>query len=383
MASHSILTVDKIRKRKRSWRPWSNLPEDLVRLVVERLYLVDRIHLHAVCKNWLASPIHDIPLIDKLPWIMYYCFSPHHTICSFFEPCRKLPYILGEERGWDDERGWITAESLLSRATAYASRCGWVLFSEKIREVFNSTLYHAYQPRLEHDCHFERLATFSSDPTSSDCVIIAPTIYGEEYLFISAYSIGNKTWKTPPPAHAMAYMAGSVYCYNVGGGLSSFHIATQEWRLLSNESPLIDDGINASDFVIGTWYFVAYGGHLHLVSLTELEADMVPECKILKYDWLDGAWRKMKSLEGGVIFVGKPSFGVSAGEQTKMVANRVYYSSSHTSKPNFLVYGSVGMGEKSEFSRNQQIYYEPRLEKSQSLEESRSWKWMEPPLLTY
>ena len=130
MASHSILTVDKSKKRKRSWRPWSKLPEDLLRLVVEQLYLVDQIHLHTVC--------------NKLPWIMYCFFSPHHTICSFFEPCRKLPYIMEEERGWDDERGRITAGSLLSRATACASRCGWVLFSEMIREVFNYTLYHVY-----------------------------------------------------------------------------------------------------------------------------------------------------------------------------------------------------------------------------------------------
>lgn len=149
MASHSIVTHDTNRERKRkiktSQRSWSDLPEDILLLVVERLYLVDRFHLRPVCKNWLLTPIHDIASIDKLPWVLNYCFSPHRTICLLSDPYRKLPYIIEEERGWDDERGWITAESLLSRATAYASRCGWVLFSEKIREVFNSTLYHAYQ----------------------------------------------------------------------------------------------------------------------------------------------------------------------------------------------------------------------------------------------
>ena len=30
------------------------------------------------------------------------------------------------------------------------------------------------------------------------------------------------------------------------------------------------------------------------------------------------------NLEGGAIFLGNPSFGIPAGEQTKMVANRVY-----------------------------------------------------------
>lgn len=149
MASHSIVTHDTNRERKRkiktSQRSWSDLPEDILRLVVEQSYLVDRFRLRPVCKNWLLTPIHDIASIDKLPWVLNYCFSPHRTICLLSDPYRKLPYIIEEERGWDDERGWITAESLLSRATAYASRCGWVLFSEKIREVFNSTLYHAYQ----------------------------------------------------------------------------------------------------------------------------------------------------------------------------------------------------------------------------------------------
>ena len=58
----------------------------------------------------------------------------------------------------------------------------------------------------------------------------------------------------------------------------------------------------------------------------------------------------MESLEGGAIFLGNPvfgvpSFGVSAEvvgkEETKMIENRVYYISSHTSKPCSLVYGST------------------------------------------
>lgn len=35
------------------------------------------------------------------------------------------------------------------------------------------------------------------------------------------------------------------------------------------------------------------------------------------YDWLDGAWKKMESPEGGALFLGKPSLGVSGGEQQK------------------------------------------------------------------
>ncbi|RVX23638.1 hypothetical protein CK203_000119 [Vitis vinifera] len=49
----------------------------------------------------------------------------------------------------------------------------------------------------------------------------------------------------------------------------------------------------------GTWYFVAYGGHLHVVPLMELEVDMVRECKIFKTANKDGC-------KQGVLFVGVP-----------------------------------------------------------------------------
>ena len=274
-----------------------------------------------------------------------------------------------EKRGWGDERGWITAGSLLSRAKACASRCGWVLFSERTRRLIDSTLYHVYQhyvyhplakdiislPRLDlqqHNHHLESMATFSSNPTSPDCVFVAPTVsdWGP-YFFISTYSLGDKKWKThnahPHPyfftLHAMAYMEGSVYCYNMNKGLSSFHIATQEWKLLSNESP----SNNYWDFFEMKFYFVAYSGHLHLVYLGRSRVDKVPLCNIFRYNWMDGAWKKMESLDDGAMFLGKPSFGISAGEQTKMVANRVNYFCSHTSSPKFLVYGSAATGDKS------------------------------------
>ena len=257
----------------------------------------------------------------------------------------------------------------MSRAKACASRCGWVLFSERTRRLIDSTLYHVYQhyvyhplakdiislPRLDlqqHNHHLESMATFSSNPTSPDCVFVAPTVsdWGP-YFFISTYSLGDKKWKThnahPHPyfftLHAMAYMKGSVYCYNMNKGLSSFHIATQEWKLLSNESP----SNNYWDFFEMKFYFVAYSGHLHLEYLGRSRVDKVPLCNIFRYNWMDGAWKKMESLDDGAMFLGKPSFGISAGEQTKMVANRVNYFCSHTSSPKFLVYGSAATGDKS------------------------------------
>ena len=99
-----------------------------------------------------------------------------------------------------------------------------------------------------------------------------------------------------------------------------------------------------------TYYFVASGGLLHLVSLKELEAD--DACNILKYNWLDGAWKRMDNLEGGTLFLGKPFFGVLAGEQTTLIVDSVYYFSSQTSMPKFLVYGLARIEARVSFLRN-------------------------------
>ena len=127
-------------------------------------------------------------------------------------------------------------------------------------------------------------------------------------------------------------------------------------------------------------YFLAYGGHLCLVELRELEFNVdMPECNIYRFDSLDRVWKKMESLEGGAIFLGKFSFGISAGEQTKMVANRVYYFSWQSYSHRFLIYGSeekkpAGKGEKSESQDT--IYYATLAGMDVS-----QWIWMEPPLL--
>lgn len=67
-----------------------------------------------------------------------------------------------------------------------------------------------------------------------------------------------------------------------------------------------------------------------MVYLRDSDAGKPPQCTIFKFDWLNKAWIEMESLEGGAMLLGVISFGISAGEQTRMIANRVYYFSSNT-----------------------------------------------------
>ena len=362
MASPSSIMIS-VDDDRRSWRAWSDLPKELLRLVMEWLSGGDRIRFRAVCENWGLSTIRN-DNIPKLPWIMYHSFLPdQRTRWSFFEPGPQLPHII-EDKGW-----WY---SKWRRRSPFIcdSRGGWVLLAERIspsHHFFDNDhnsdhrhyIYHPLYkkiisiPRPEfmqgpnsENCMFGKLAAFSSSSSSTpssppDCAFIVSIVNrGMNYFFISTYSVWDETWTTYSCHHHpyfyyidnMAYMEGSVYCYNGKQGLSSFHIATEEWRLLSNQNTLI----MLTDF--DHMDFVAYDGHLHLVYL--MKSVGMPLCNILRYDWSDGAWKKMQTLEGGAIFFGKPSFGIPASKQTKMVANRVYYFSSRGFSPKFLVYGT-------------------------------------------
>ncbi|KAJ9682104.1 hypothetical protein PVL29_018139 [Vitis rotundifolia] len=313
------------------------------------------------------------------------------TICLLSEPSRKLPYILIDERAW----------SLLSDVTVCASRVGWVLFAKMVYELCNVTFYYVYNPLTKeiislprfkwhraqrHKYLPEKQATFSSVPTSPDCVFIVAHICDREEIFISTYSNGDTKWKTrdvtpPHPCFSL------ITVWSTWRELFIVIVKRERCHpsmLLPKSVTLLTEcnSKNCWDwsYVGGMLYFLAYGGHLCLVELRELEFNVdMPECNIYRFDWFDRVWKKMESLEGGAIFLGKFSFGISAGEQTKMVANRVYYFSWQSYSHRFLIYGSeekkpAGKGEKSESQDT--IYYA-----TLAVMDVSQWIWMEPPLL--
>ena len=122
-------------------------------------------------------------------------------------------------------------------------------------------------------------------------------------------------------------------------------------------------------------YFLEYGGRLIVVFMKMVSVVSRPKCDIFRFDWLDRVWMKMESLEGGAIFLGNPCLGVSAGEKTKIVANRVYYFLRNTTT--FITYGPVspGIGSVSE----ERMAYPHTSDPDNRLYGDRIW--IDPPLL--
>ncbi|KAL6311682.1 hypothetical protein AAG906_007429 [Vitis piasezkii] len=283
-------------------RLWSVLPQDLLRLIVERLSLVDLIRLRAVCKDWLLAPIHDLQPIHNLPWIMNHWFTLTSRLCLLFEPFRRLPYVIEDTHVIPGKMGLPPGSIELPAATVCASRSGWVLFTKGleyclfrrvVKDMAGNVRVTLYRKAPEHQTLFrDYAATFSSIPTSPDCVFFVSHPSTSDQFFII---ILLRVWFT--------------------------------WK----------------------------GVFIMLVNT---------DC-----------WHPSISLpESGAIFLGNPCFGVSAGEKTKMVANRVYYFLWHT--PTFITYGPVspGIGSASE----ERIVY-PDTWDPDRLYGDRNW--IDPPLL--
>ena len=114
------------------------------------------------------------------------------------------------------------------------------------------------------------------------------------------------------------------------------NLATHEWSLLGETIP--------RPYGCGRTYLVGYGeDDLYFV---EHDDRNVGYCHVDRFDWLERAWKKIGSLEGGVIFLNRYrdspwyAFGMSGEELseqqtdllTKMAANMVYYFSNELAK---------------------------------------------------
>ena len=347
---------------------WSALPPEILQLIVEKLYLVDRIRFRAVCKEWFlaSSNHHEVQPINKqLPWIMTFRFTRTDWVCVLFEPFCRQPYIIEDERNITDDDKIKTeiVEKYLSTACGCRSRSGWVLFSSVGYVVLSPTvrksvyIYYLYNvltgkvinvPYFPFRTSTSVLAAFSSDPTSTDCVIFVPEDFVGDQIRICTYSFRDKSWKTQafscPDAEnysveGVVYIErdGSFYCFSKNGLLSSFNVAAEEWKPVTSCLTSYPRPDWFEDLLYGrpsNRFFLEYGGSL-IVAYMKFKSGYDyyrpwVGCEVFRFDLTARVWMKMESLEGGALFLGtntnRVCLGVpAAGENTKTIANRVYY----------------------------------------------------------
>ncbi|KAJ4822013.1 hypothetical protein Tsubulata_041260 [Turnera subulata] len=235
------------------FRRYDLLPDDALRLIFSKTSFVDQIQLKLVCKSWKKLLDEgDIRSANILPWKMFYSWQRVaddqglvEGLCKLYDPSHRKTYTLEDgitKRGPEATHKFVGAEIL-------ESKYGFVLFQK--RTSFGSLfLYCPFTsevidlPKLERHA---TLATFSSNPTSADCLFFALRMGGSaamDSISISLCRRGDHAWKTIQVLDSItgsyllrgvAYSNGAFFCLFEYGQLGAFNVATERWDLLFSE----------------------------------------------------------------------------------------------------------------------------------------------------
>ncbi|XP_077221182.1 F-box protein At1g49360-like [Tasmannia lanceolata] len=166
---------------------WSDLPTDITALIAARLHLFEFQAFRSVCKQWRlgsSSTSSSIPQ-TQFPWIMFYGYDECSN-CSLYDFATDKFYFMQIPE--------------LKGAHCIASEQGWLL-AHLDGHLFFFNIFSRAKIDLPDIKGFElsnHVATFSSPPTSKDCIVFVvinrttPTTNARE---INLCRHGSRVWE--------------------------------------------------------------------------------------------------------------------------------------------------------------------------------------------
>ncbi|KAH7572020.1 hypothetical protein JRO89_XS04G0186600 [Xanthoceras sorbifolium] len=230
----------------------------------------------------------DIDTEEFLPWGLRFYWDNQNSdgggTCKLFDLSTETCYTV--------EKPTYGTERELVGAVICASRCGWVLFSKLIfvynhSSHYRNKIFFLYSPFTNEIIEFPLLerdqsqeATFSSNPDSPDCTVIALSTRGIN-LCIKTCPLGGKSWNTfefnnVTYKHSlcrllnstfildMVYAGGFFYLLFKNGKLGAFNIKQQEWKWLTVQYPVIVRTMSHDSYTNGL--SVSFNGDVILCS---------------------------------------------------------------------------------------------------------------------
>ncbi|KAM7255047.1 hypothetical protein ACFE04_020288 [Oxalis oulophora] len=296
---------------------WLDLPKDVSTLIVGRLTtVVDCIRFRCVCKNWNLAEFSDHRC--KLPWLIGHQWEINQD-GDFMGSCKI--HIPSTEKIYTGKNILVGEEEQIYGAGICASKYQWLLLQRELYTFF----YNPYSKNIirlpAKDIHFNR-ATFSTSPTSPDCIcFVMQSHKGGDQIYISTCSPGNTEWCTTvfdgfkKVVEDVVYKNGKFYCIFSGGVLGVFDIADREWNVLTNMKPLAGKLTSPSR---SRSQLVESNGDLLLFCWCEV-------LYVFKFNWSQNNWVRVTDLENRVIFLGCTSFSKPAEGEFSHLGNRIYY----------------------------------------------------------
>ncbi|GMJ02908.1 FBox/DUF295-Related 1 [Hibiscus trionum] len=269
---------------------WSDLPVELLDLIMSGLPVEDNIRASAVCKRWHEVAV-SVRAVNQSPWLMY--FPKGSSLYEFYDPSeRKIYHLeLPELRGsrvLHTKDGWL----LLYR---HRNHCVF-FFNPFTREMINL-------PRFELT---SQGAAFSCAPTSTDCVVFTVTHEGPLVVAISTCHPGESEWTTVNHRNRLPFVSSfwdklvfsneTFYCLSLTGWVGVYYLPRQAWKVLAVAPPRYPENFFAKHWWKGK-FMTENNGDILIIYTSNDENPMV-----YKLDRSEMAWKELETLGGVTLF---------------------------------------------------------------------------------
>ncbi|OVA01301.1 Protein of unknown function DUF295 [Macleaya cordata] len=312
---------------------WGILNEAILVWISSFLHPVDRIHFRSVCQahrsavpavNWRTTSTDIIQTTSLSPWLVF--SKKNDPIYNFIDPMHN------------NEKYHMNLSEFLLDAKIRFSKGGWLLMSSGKKTVFFFNPFTRERIQLpDLPGRYEYMfcgISFSSLPTSADCVVFAITEWGEDAVFIFFISRGDASWsfrifnntRMPSSEKCMEFVPwfntpvfynGGFYCLDYDGTLGVFDLEDNfSWKVLANpEQPC--NSVYQS-------FLVECEGKLLSVFLGHIGSQV----RIYRLDSSKMVWVKVKNLGKHMLCISHSSC-ISAIAPNSCMENKIYFSRFH------------------------------------------------------
>ncbi|RVW48062.1 F-box/kelch-repeat protein [Vitis vinifera] len=240
---------------------WSDLPAELLELIMSCLTLEENIRASAVCKRWYSVAI-ATRVVNQTPWIMF--FPKVGDTYEFYDPlqretyCIDLPELCGS-RVCSTIDGWL----LLYRPRTHRV----FFFNPFTRESIKLPRYEmSYQ-----------IVSVSAAPTSASCIVFTIKHISPTVVAISTCHAGATEWTTVNHQNRLPF--------------GFFDPDDRSWDVLSIHPPKCPENFFTKNWWKGK-FMLEHQGELFVIYTCSTENPIV-----FKLDRNKLVWEEMKTLD--------------------------------------------------------------------------------------
>ncbi|KAL6988435.1 hypothetical protein U1Q18_014185 [Sarracenia purpurea var. burkii] len=306
-------TATRENKAPEDRKTWSELPTELLELIMSPLTLKENICASAVCKTWFSVAI-SVRIVSQPPWIMY--FPKSGNLYEFYDPEKrktyslKLPQLHGSRVCYTKD-GWL----LLYRPSTHRVFFFNPFTQEKIK-----------LPRFEMTY---QIVAFSSAPNLPGCTVFTVKHINPAVVAISTCHPGATEWTTVNYQNRLPFVSsiwnklvfckGLFYCLSLTGWLGIFDAQERTWIIHVVPPPKCPVKFFSKSWWKGK-FMVEHKGDIFVIYTSFGENPIV-----FKLDQTNKVWEETKTLDGVTLFA---SF-LSSQARTDVLGvmrNSIYFS---------------------------------------------------------